>query len=74
MRSLLAEKRAGYFVVATIFVSACVAAVTAVDRLINPQTLDHLGILAAAGAIGFVGNEIAAQIRLLPVGASTAPH
>ena len=64
MRSLVAEKRAGYFVVATIFVSACVAAVTAVDRLINPQTLDHLGILAAAGAIGFIGNEIAAQIRL----------
>jgi cation diffusion facilitator family transporter len=64
MRSFVAEKRAGYFVVATIFVSACVAAATAVDRLIHPQTLDHLGILAAAGAIGFIGNEIAAQIRL----------
>ena len=34
MRSFKAEKRAGYFVVATIFVSACVAAVAAVDRLI----------------------------------------
>jgi cation diffusion facilitator family transporter len=64
MRSFVAEKRAGYFVVAAIFVSACVAAVAAVDRLINPQTLDHLDILAAAGAIGFIGNEIAAQIRL----------
>ena len=64
MRSFVAEKRAGYFVVAAIFVSACVAAVAAVDRLINPQTLDHLGILAAAGAIGFIGNEVAAQIRL----------
>ena len=64
MRSFVAEKRAGYFVVATIFVSACVAAVTAVDRLIHPQRLDHLGILAAAGAIGFIGNEVAAQIRL----------
>ena len=64
MRSFVAEKRAGYFVVATIFVSACVAGVTAVDRLINPQTLDHLGILAVAGAIGFLGNEIAARIRL----------
>ena len=64
MRSFVAEKRAGYFVVAAIFVSACVAAVAAVDRLINPQTLDHLGILAAAGAIGFIGNELAAQIRL----------
>jgi Co/Zn/Cd efflux system component len=64
MRSLVAEKRAGYFVVAAIFVSACVAAVAAIDRLINPQTLDHLAILAAAGAIGFIGNELAAQIRL----------
>jgi Co/Zn/Cd efflux system component len=64
LRSFKAEKGAGYFVVATIFVSACVAAVAAVDRLIHPQTLDHLGILAAAGAIGFIGNEIAAQIRL----------
>ena len=37
LRSFVAEKRAGYFVVATIFVSACVAAVTAVDRLLHPR-------------------------------------
>ena len=64
MRSFVAEKRAGYFVVGAIFVSAAVAAVAAVDRLINPQTIDHLAILAVAGAIGFIGNEIAAQVRL----------
>jgi cation diffusion facilitator family transporter len=64
MRSFLAEKRAGYFVVAAIFVSACVAAVEAVNRILHPQVLDHLGILAAAGAIGFVGNEVAARVRL----------
>ena len=64
LRSFVAEKRAGYFVVATIFISACVAAIAAVDRLLNPQTLDHLGVLAGAGAIGFIGNEIAAQVRL----------
>ncbi len=64
MRSSLAEKRAGYFVVAAIFVSACVAAAAAVDRLIHPQALDHLGVLAAAGVVGFIGNEIAAQLRL----------
>jgi cation diffusion facilitator family transporter len=64
MRSFVAEKRAGYFVVGTIFVSACVAAVTAVDRLIHPQTLHHLPVLAAAGIVGFLGNEIAAEIRL----------
>lgn len=64
MRSFVAEKRAGYFVVGAIFVSACVAAIAAIDRLINPQALDHLGILAAAGMAGFIGNEIAAQVRL----------
>src|SRR5215212_11087372 len=35
LRSLTAERWAGYFVVATIFVSACVAAGEAVNRLIN---------------------------------------
>ena len=64
LRSARGEKAAGYFVVATIFFSACVAGVQAVQRLIDPQPLDHLWALAAAGAIGFVGNEIAALIRL----------
>jgi cation diffusion facilitator family transporter len=64
LRSFKAEKRAGYFVVVTIFVSACVAAIEAVNRLIHPQHIDHLITLALAGAIGFIGNEIAAQIRL----------
>ncbi len=64
LRSRVAERRAGYFVVATIFVSACVAAVEAVHRLIGPQDLDHLAVLAAAGVIGFAGNEVAALIRL----------
>lgn len=63
LRSRVAEKRAGYFVVAAIFISALVAAGESINRLINPQDLSHLGALAAAGAIGFVGNEIAAQIR-----------
>lgn len=64
LRSRRAEKGAGYFVVVTIFVSAAVAAVEAVNRLIHPQTLDHLWVLALAGAIGFAGNEVAAQVRL----------
>lgn len=63
LRSRVAEKRAGYFVVAAIFVSALVAAGESINRLINPQDLTHLWALAAAGAIGFIGNEIAAQIR-----------
>lgn len=64
LRSFVAEKRAGYFVVAAIFVSACVAAYEAIMRLLNPQQIDHLAILALAGAVGFIGNEVAARIRL----------
>ena len=64
MRSFVAEKRAGYFVVATIFLSACVALVESINRLINPRSISHLAALAAAGVIGFVGNEVAAWIRL----------
>ena len=64
MRSFKAEKYAGYFVVATIFVSACVAFGESVDRLIHPQDLSQLWALAAAGAIGFLGNEAAAVVRL----------
>jgi cation diffusion facilitator family transporter len=64
MRSFKAEQYAGYFVVATIFVSACVAFGESIDRLINPQELSHLWALAAAGGIGFLGNEAAAVVRL----------
>lgn len=62
--SRIAEKYAGYFVVATIFFSACITIFEAVSRLLHPQAISHLGILAFAGIIGFVGNEIAATIRL----------
>jgi len=64
LRSARAESWAGYFVVATIFASACVAGAEAVNRLIHPESIDHLGALAAAGVVGFLGNELAAQIRL----------
>jgi cation diffusion facilitator family transporter len=64
MRSFVAEKRAGYFVVGTILVSACVALVESINRLINPHALSHLWALAVAGVIGFIGNETAAWIRL----------
>jgi cation diffusion facilitator family transporter len=63
LRSARAERWAGLFVVAAIFVSACVAGVEAVSRLIHPQTPTHLVALAAAGLIGFAGNWLAAIIR-----------
>jgi cation diffusion facilitator family transporter len=63
LRSRRAERWAGLAVVAAIFASACVAGFEAIDRLINPQNVHHLAALAAAGAIGFAGNWIAALVR-----------
>jgi cation diffusion facilitator family transporter len=64
LRSFRAERIGGFFVVLAIFVSACVAGYEAIVRLIEPQELEYLGALAAAGVLGFVGNEIAAWVRL----------
>jgi cation diffusion facilitator family transporter len=64
LRSARGEKLAGLAVVLAIFISACVALYETINRLIHPQHLSHLGVLAAAGAIGFIGNEVAAQVRL----------
>ena len=64
MRSARAEQAAGYFVILAIFVSACVALYATIERLINPQELSNLGWVAAAGAVGYAGNELAAQVRL----------
>jgi divalent metal cation (Fe/Co/Zn/Cd) transporter len=64
LRSFRGEKLAGLAVVLAIFVSACVALYATIQRLINPQDLTHLWALAVAGVVGFVGNEIAAQVRL----------
>jgi cation diffusion facilitator family transporter len=64
LRSARGEKYAGLAVVLAIFVSACVALYETVLRFIHPQHLTHLWFLGAAGVIGFIGNEIAAQVRL----------
>lgn len=63
LRSKRAERIAGLFVVAAIFVSACVAGIEAVHRLIEPARPDDLAALAAAGAAGFAGNWAAALVR-----------
>jgi cation diffusion facilitator family transporter len=64
LRSFRAEKVAGLAVVLAIFVSACVALYESIQRLLHPHDLSHLWVLAAAGLVGFVGNELAAQVRL----------
>lgn len=64
LRSEVAERRAGLAVVIAIFISACVAGVEAVQRLVHPSPPTHLAVLALAGAIGYAGNLAAAHIRL----------
>jgi cation diffusion facilitator family transporter len=63
LRSERAERFAGLFVVLAIFVSACVAGAEAIARLVHPQVPGALGAVAAAGALGYAGNRIAAGIR-----------
>jgi cation diffusion facilitator family transporter len=64
LRSTRGERWAGLAVVPAIFISALVALGQTIERFINPRSLSHLWLLAAAGVIGFIGNEIAAQVRL----------
>jgi cation diffusion facilitator family transporter len=64
LRSTRAERYAGLAVVLAIFVSACVAGVFAIEKIINPHAPAHLLALGIAGAVGFLGNEVAAQVRL----------
>jgi cation diffusion facilitator family transporter len=64
LRSERAERVAGLLVVAAIFISACVAGVEAIRRLIEPEAPTHLWALALAGGVGVAGNLLAARIRL----------
>lgn len=59
-----AEDIAGLFVVAMIALSAVVAGVESIRRLINPVAIEHVGWVAAAGLVGFLGNEIVAVYRI----------
>jgi len=64
LRSVRGERLAGLAVVLAIFFSACTALIETILRFIHPQHLTHLWVLALAGLIGFLGNELAAQVRL----------
>jgi cation diffusion facilitator family transporter len=64
LRSTRAERYAGLAVVFAIFVSACVAGAFAVEKMISPDAPRHLLALGIAGGIGFLGNEVAARVRL----------
>ena len=58
------EDLAGLFVIAMIALSAAIAGYESVRRLFNPVAIDHVGWVAAAGIIGFIGNEIVAVYRI----------
>jgi len=59
-----AEDLAGLAVVLVIAASAVIAAWEACSRLVYPQQVTNLGWVAAAGTIGFLGNEFAARYRI----------
>ena len=59
-----AEDLAGLFIVAMITLSAIVAGYEAIMRLIHPQPIEHVGWVAAAGLVGFIGNELVALYRI----------
>ena len=58
------EDFAGLAIVLIILLSALVAGYEAIDRLIHPHPVVQLGWLAAAGVIGFLGNEAVAVFRI----------
>ncbi len=58
------EDLAGLAVVGVIFTSAVMAAYEAVERLFHPRPLEYLGAIAAASALGFLGNEAVAVLRI----------
>jgi cation diffusion facilitator family transporter len=59
-----AEDLAGVFIVAMIALSAVVAGVESVRRLLDPQPIDNVIVVLAAGLIGFAGNELVAVYRI----------
>jgi cation diffusion facilitator family transporter len=55
---------AGVFIVAMIALSAGLAGFESVRRLIHPAPIANIGVVLAAGILGFVGNEAVAVYRI----------
>jgi cation diffusion facilitator family transporter len=58
------EDFAGILIVLTILASALVAAYEAIHRLVHPEKVGHLGAVALAAVMGFLGNEGVAIFRI----------
>ncbi len=59
-----AEDLAGLFIVLMIALSAIIAAWEAIKRIVEPQSIENIGWVIAAGIIGFLGNEAVAMYRI----------
>ncbi|HET7523731.1 MAG TPA: cation diffusion facilitator family transporter, partial [Acidimicrobiales bacterium] len=59
-----AEDLAGIFIVAVIAASSVIAAWEAIIRLQHPRSVHGVGWVAAAGVVGFAGNELVARYRI----------
>ena len=59
-----AEDFAGVLIILIILFSALVAGYEAIDRLLHPREITMLGWIAAAGLLGFIGNEWVAVLRI----------
>ncbi|TDV57260.1 cation diffusion facilitator family transporter [Actinophytocola oryzae] len=59
-----AEDLAGLVIVLVIASSAALAAWQAVDRIVHPRDMTHVGWVAVAGVVGFAGNELVARYRI----------
>ena len=58
------EDLAGVFIVLVILASAIIAGYESINRLIHPRDITYVWVVAAAGAIGFIGNEVVALFRI----------
>ncbi|MFD1147204.1 cation diffusion facilitator family transporter [Saccharothrix hoggarensis] len=59
-----AEDLAGVVVVLVIAASAVYAGYESVRGLLDPQPVRHVWVVAAAGVVGFLGNELVARYRI----------
>ena len=59
-----AEDLAGSAIVALIFISAVEVYAQSIQKIIHPAAVSKLGWVAVAAGIGFLGNELAALLRL----------
>ena len=59
-----AEDLAGLFVVVMIALSSVLAGYQAIRRLLQPEPVSHLGVVALAALVGFAGNELVARYRI----------